>query len=69
MSAELQAVATSQWIEDQLQYSSKNKANVKGRHVNLVLLDATSAYDYVRHDTLISRIGALNPPPRMLLWI
>ncbi|HSG21182.1 MAG TPA: reverse transcriptase domain-containing protein, partial [Burkholderiaceae bacterium] len=34
-----------------------------------MLLDATSAYDYVRHDTLICRIGELNPPPKMLRWI
>ena len=47
----------------------KNQANSKGSQVDLIRLDATSAYDYVRHDTLIDRIGAINPSPRMLIWI
>ncbi|EER05599.1 conserved hypothetical protein [Perkinsus marinus ATCC 50983] len=56
MSSEQQACAFAQYLEDEVQ---------KDRAVTAVFLDATSAYDYVRHDVLLARLGSLFMPPHM----
>ncbi|EER10905.1 conserved hypothetical protein [Perkinsus marinus ATCC 50983] len=60
MSAEQQTCAFAQYLEDEIQ---------KDRAVVTIFLDATSAYDFVRHDILLSRLGGVAVPPRLWCWL
>jgi len=60
MSAEMQSCSFVEWVSQKQQ---------DGEHVNCVFLDASAAYDNVRHDILMARLGALDPPARLTRWI